>query len=497
MDNIIILKKEPKTILTKRGYAIVKKYFTKEIPRIKKELHVRAFISSDFGSKSTPFPIFLESEKKLYIPKHYAFKEFGNPDLNKLSIGETINLNFIGELRPKQIPIVNAYLNSCGEYDFVQNSNGGIISVPCGWGKTIMALNIISKLNKKTLIVVHKEFLLNQWKERIKEFLPDARVGLIQAGTIDVENKDIVISMLQSVSKKKYANDVFSGFGLTIVDECHHIGAEVFSRALPKINSYYSLGLSATPNRKDGLSKVFKLFLGPIVYKINKSPDKLVDVNVINFRDIKNTAYNKHEITRYGKMCLPKMITNISNNNNRNLLITCIAKRLVNKGKQVIILSDRRMHLEDLYKKLESFCTVGYYKGGMKQKDLDKSESCKIILGTYSMSAEGLDIPSLDAVIFTTPKSSIQQSIGRITRKKHKELPIAYDIVDQFSMFPNQYKKREKIYKRFDYNISVGHFSVNPNNINEHDIGVFLDTGFTKVVDKKTHTKKKSCLINE
>ena len=492
MDNIIIPKKKPRTILTKRGYAIVKKDFYDKLSKIKKDLHVRAFISSDFGTKSTPFPIFLESAKKLYIPKHYGFKEFGNPELNKLYKGDDIELTFSGTMRPKQIPIVDAFLQSCEGTDLTKKSKGGIISVPCGWGKTIMALNIITKLKKKTLIVVHKEFLLNQWKARIEEFIPGARVGLIQASVIDFENKDIVIAMLQSISKKTYETEVFHGFGLTIVDECHHIGAEVFSRSLPKINSYYSLGLSATPNRKDGLTKVFKLFLGPIVYKVTKSDDKLVDVKVINFNDVNNTSYNKHEMTMYGKMCLPKMITNISNNNNRNILIKCIAEKLVTNGKQVIILSDRRKHLEALYDKLESFCSVGYYVGGMKQKDLDKSEKCKIILGTYSMSAEGLDIPSLDAVIFTTPKSSIQQSIGRITRKKHTELPIAYDIVDQFSMFPNQYKKRAKIYKRFNYNIYTGDFSIN-SNFNESKIALFLDNGFSKVFSKK----KKKCLISE
>ena len=125
--------------------------------------------------------------------------------------------------------------------------------------------------------------------------------------------------MLQSLSIKTYDNKVFNDFGFSIVDECHHIAAEVFSRALPKINTYYSLGLSATPNRIDGLTKVFKMFLGPIVYKIDKD-NKCVEVRVIEYNEPHNKVYTKEELTFTQKLCLPRMINNIAGNNNRNAL---------------------------------------------------------------------------------------------------------------------------------------------------------------------------------
>ena len=419
------IKKEAKTILTKRGYAIVKKrfHFT-EIDKCKKDLTVKPYVKEDYGAKPTPFPIYLESSKKLYLPKHYGLEKFGEPDQVKITKGIEINLEFKGQLRPKQTPIVQAFLKSTDNGTFHTKSNGGIISVPCGWGKTIIALNLISKLKRKTIIIVHKGFLLNQWEQRIKEFLPGAKIGRIQGPTIDIEGKDIVIAMLQSISMKDYDTSVFEDFGFTIVDECHHIAAEVFSRSLPKINSYYSLGLSATPNRADGLQTVFAMFLGPMLYRITSADDKKVLVRVIEYND-NNATYSKNEITGYGKICVPRMITNISENENRNKLIVFLAKKLVDAGKQVLLLSDRRNHLSYLYGKINEFTTVGYYVGGMKQKDLDISEKANVILGTFPMSSEGLDIPTLDSIIFATPKSSIEQSIGRITRKKHEELPIA------------------------------------------------------------------------
>lgn len=489
----MISKKSPNKILTKRGYAIVKDSIDfKDLQKTKNDLMVKPFISGDYGIEAQAYPIYLESKKKIYVPKFYGFENFGNPDHIKLSKGSEIDLNFNGELREKQIPVVDAFLFTCRKGKMVNKSNGGIISVPCGWGKTIMALYLISKLNKKSIIIVHKEFLLNQWKERIQEFLPSARIGLIQGPKIDIEGKDIVLAMLQSLSIKNYDANVFKDFGFSIVDECHHIAAEVFSRALPKINTYYSLGLSATPTRTDGLTKVFKMYLGPTVYQIDKD-NKCVEVRVINYFEPGNEVYTKEELTYTKKLCLPRMINNIASNSNRNKLIIRLTKELLEQNRQTIILSDRRNQLSFLYGKINEFTSVGYYIGGMKQKELKKSEMCKVILGTFPMSSEGLDIPTLDAAIFATPKSSIQQSIGRITRKQHKNLPIAYDIVDNFCMFPNQYRKRERLYKKLKYKIFKTKINVTKE-ISDSSIEYSLDN-LTEYEYQKKNKKTAKCLI--
>ena len=353
-----------------------------------------------------------------------------------------------------------------------------------------MALYLIAALKRKTIVIVHKEFLLNQWIKRIEEFLPDARVGIIQASKIDVQNKDIVIGMLQSLSSKDYDIDkVFGDFGFVIVDECHHIAAEVFSRSLPKVNSYYSLGLSATPKRNDGLSHVFESYLGPMVYKVGKRDDKLVRVNVIRYYD-DNKDYKKEELSAYGKVCIPRMINNIVGRITRNLMIKSILRKLVKDGRQTLVLSDRRGHLGELFTMASEFATVGYYVGGMKQKDLDKSELQQVILGTYPMSSEGLDIPSLDAVIFTTPKSSIEQSIGRITRKNHAKTPVAYDIVDNFCLFPRQFDKRLRVYKKLEYDVYEQNIYIKENT-DENNIMYQLSQDMVKVELKKSRKKKK------
>lgn len=446
------------TCLTGKGFSVIKQSLPfRDLRRIRTELTVAPRVNENFGPPPKSFPVFLESHRKLYLPKHYGFEYFGNPGKVKVaSKGKRINLEFQGQLREKQLPAVRAFLDSCADGPLAEKSKGGVVSLPCGYGKTIIALYLIAQLKKKVLIIVHKEFLINQWRERIAQFLPDARVGLIKAQTVDVRHKDIVLGMLQSISMKEYDDSTFSSFGFTIIDECHHIGAEVFSRALPKINSWYSLGLSATPKRKDGLSKVFHWYLGPMVYQVKKRDGMKVDVKVLNYY-CNDQAYNKEEVTGFGKMCMPRMINNITQYRRRTELIIELVKKLRHDNKKILILSDRRQHLKDLHALVEMWgkASVGYYVGGMKQTALSKSERNDVILGTYTMSSEGMDIPDLDSIIFASPKSDIVQSIGRVLRKNHATNPIAWDVVDNFGPFVNQYKKRRAYYRRLKYAIHI------------------------------------------
>ena len=482
------------TQLTERGYVIIKEGIPfKDINRIKKDLMVSPYINNGYGKKAPTFPLYLESIKKLYLPIFYGLENFGEPLKKRIEYGEDINITFKGELREKQLPVLNKFLEQChtdfsSSEKFLQKSNGGIISLPCGYGKTILALYIISQLKKKALVVVHKEFLVSQWRERIEEFIPNARVGVIQGPTFDIENKDIVLAMLQSLSMKEYPSDAFSSFGFTVIDECHHIAAEVFSRALPKINSYYNLGLPATPKRKDGLSKVFHWYLGPMVYEIKQREDYPIQINNLLYSN-NDSDYLKEELNFTGKVCTPKMINNITQCKRRTIFIVEIVKILLKQGKKILILSDRRQHLTDIFNFIHTkkIATIGYYVGGMKQDDLKKSENNEILLGTYTMSSEGMDIPDLDAVIFASPKSDIIQSIGRILRKKHITMPVCWDIVDdKIRVFQNQAKKRAAYYKKMKYPIN--------NYVVEDDIDKHIQQFFhllTTPVDLQKQRKKK------
>ena len=158
------------------------------------------------------------------------------------------------------------------------------------------------------------------------------------------------------------------------------------------------------------------------------------------------------------------MINNVANYLPRTDLILETTKKVMEEeGRKMLILSDRRDHLKLMYAKLQEMgYDIGFYLGGMKQKDLDISETKTIILGTFSMSSEALDIPELNTLFMTTPKSNIEQSVGRILRKQHEIRPLIIDIKDNFVPFINQYKKRCTFYKKCKYQIEE--FEVDNNN---------------------------------
>ena len=436
--------------LSRDGYTILKSdHNTKELKSIKDDLTAKPYTMDDFSNgKEKKFYLYLESPKKLYLPRFYGLNRYGKPDIDKITDGEKININFKGGLRLEQEPVFDV------SYKQIIDTGGGIVSLKCGGGKTVLALYILSQIRMKTLVVVHKDFLMTQWRDRILEFLPDARIGKIQQDTVDIQDKDIVLSMVQSLSMKEYPEDTFESFGLAVFDECHHLGAEVFSRSMQKVSSKYMLGLSATPKRKDGLSKVFEWYMGDIVYKDEKKNEDYAEVQLVEceFTDIK---YCKEEINFRKEPCMPKMINNICEYLPRTELIVELTKKHQKEGRYVLILSDRRGHLNLMYKMLEGF-SRGFYVGGMKPDELRESQEQDILLATFSMASEGMDIPKLNTVILASPKSDVEQSVGRIFRQKadvRKFHPLIIDMQDTFSMFKNQSLKRITLYKKLNFTI--------------------------------------------
>ena len=441
-----------KCYLGNKGYTVPKKALNNDERReLKNALTVRPYIPKS-PIKPPAFSIYRESPNKFYIPRFYGKNEYGKPSLEKISEGDTIDLKFGGSLRDYQEKIVDVYKSTIADKD---NGWGGLLEIPCGRGKTVIALNIISQLKKKTLVIVHKNFLLTQWVERIEQFLPGARVGRIQGQVVDIDDKDIVIGMLQSLSMKDYPPEMFSSFGLTIVDETHHIAAEVFVRSLFQVVTKYVLGLSATMQRKDGLTKVFKMFLGDIIYSEKREGDDNVLVKAMTY-STDDVEFNKIKLDYRGNPQYSTMITKLCTFNNRSEFIINIIKDLLKEqtNEQIMILAHNRSLLKYLHDAIDDrdIASVGYYVGGMKEQDLKASESKKIIVATYSMAAEALDIKTLTTLILATPKTDVTQAVGRILRVKHKQ-PLVVDIIDKHNVFFRQWKKRESFYKKNNYKI--------------------------------------------
>lgn len=532
--------------LGNKGYTISKSELTpSQLLALKDMLMVKPFTP---GAPPTQvvklFPAYRESANKLYVPRYFGQDLFGPAISNKMSEGLPMNPDvvFQGSLREYQAPVVAKFLHHVSNNNTSKENEGeaGLLELPCAWGKTSASLYISSKLKRKTMVIVHKEFLMNQWIERIRQFLPMAKIGKIQCPVIDVEGKDIVLVMLQSLVMKDYPASLFETFGFTILDEVHHISSETFSNALFKIVTPKMLGLSATMERKDGTTNVFKMFLGKVVEKVERESNQSVRVHAITFRS-KDEDFNETVLDYRGKPQISTMISKLCNYSNRTEFVlqvltdfiatrtigslakehkeamdravppcqgcgnshhylvkntccnvvkyclSCVSGILeqIEKGRpkcpechkvlkyeqhyienpfvqpleqrHTLVLSHNLNVLHYLYNKIvcHNLASVGYYVGGMKEADLKKSEKKQVILATFSMASEALDIPTLNAEFLITPKTDVVQSVGRILRAKHAfSSPVIVDIKDTHSVFMNQWQKRKRYFKSQHYHIT-------------------------------------------
>jgi superfamily II DNA or RNA helicase len=261
--------------------------------------------------------------------------------------------------------------------------------------------------------------------------------------------------MIQTLYDKDYPGNTFSSFGLTIIDEVHRIGSEQFSKTLTKIITPYMLGISATVDRKDQLTKVLYMFIGKKIYTEARKDEDPVCVRGITYLT-NDTEFNEVEYDFRGMPKYSTMITKLCEYGPRSDFIVRVIGDLLteNPENQIMILAHNRSLLTYLYDSIihRNIATVGYYVGGMKQVALQATESMQIVLATYAMAAEALDIKTLSTLVMVTPKTDIVQSVGRILRVKH-ENPIIVDIIDHHDIFQNQWTQRKRFYKKCNYRI--------------------------------------------
>ena len=402
---------------------------------------------------ASKFYIYRKTDNQYYIPRFYDETLYQVKKLKSKDIIQNTDVRFLGKLRNIQVGFVERVLY------YLIKKNGCILSVPPGFGKTIMSIYISTKLKLKTLIIVHKTFLLDQWVQSLKKF-SNHEIGIIQGKKIDIENKTIVIGMLQSLSMKEYDDYVYNSFDLIIVDEVHHIATKSFSKALLKFNFHFSLGLSATPQRKDGLTKVYQYFLGKYIVNEKDNEDikkcleerkKEVVVYRCKFNHNKNDKLFKSILLYSNKeqYNISKMISNISQSEERNNFIYKKLKEIF-LNRYVLILSSRVIQLENLYQKFKTdFPDIksSLFIGKMSMKELTKSleNNVQVLFGTYEFISEGFDYPVLNTLFLITPRTDIVQICGRILRKI-KNNPIIFDFWDDITPFNYQAQKRYKYY---------------------------------------------------
>lgn len=411
---------------------------------------------SEYATRD-PFICYKELRENFIVPKMYGtriIREKGLPYIDVQCMGDNVDISFSGTLRDTQVDQVKKTIST------LEDIQGGVMCLYCGFGKTTCSLNISCHFKKKTIILVHTTALLEQWKARIEQFIEGSSVGVIQRDRVETESKTHVIALMQSISKRDYETSVFDSFGLMIVDEAHHVCASELSKCIGKIGCRLRLGLSATPDRKDGMTSFLYDSIGPVCSMVEREPED-IKVDVVS---VTNGPSDMVYMFRKGKQSpnIAKMVNNLCDPGNtravfRTGLITSMIKKCSDSGRHIIVLSDRRDHLKWLGTLLEGMgLDVGFMIGGISPGDIEGVSKSRVIMATYAYCSEGLDIPSLDTCVFVTPRSDVVQCCGRILRRcRGKQTPYIIDFSDDCPVFMGQAMKRRKYYKKLGASVMM------------------------------------------
>jgi len=357
-----------------------------------------------------------------------------------------VDFNFTGQLKPFQQEAVKTMISR----DF------GVLNAPTGSGKTVMALYIIARRDQPALIVVHTKDLAYQWIERVGEFLgiPADRVGFIGSGK-KIIGKKITVALVQSLYK--CAEEVSKNVGFLLVDECHRCPSRTFTEAVTDFDSKYMLGLSATPWRRDNLSKLIFWHLGDVHHKIDQSllvesGDVLAAEIIIRETDFKPYYDPVNEYS--------KMISELTSDDKRNRLIASdVAREVKDNNGICLVLSDRKKHcgvLQALLRyrhKISSELLTGDLSGSERLGVLDRLNKgdVKVLLATGQLIGEGFDRKDLSPLFLTTPikfSGRVLQYIGRVLRPAPgKKKARVYDYVDiKVDVLKAAARARQKVY---------------------------------------------------
>lgn len=444
------------------------------------------------------------AEEALHIE---AFRQKGGhilvPRQYGISLCATLGIQFVDETSPgveinfKTTPKPRQYqVEPLGEVEqAVDTYYDFLFRARTGWGKTIGSLIVASRIGVSTLIVVDQENLKEQWIKSLQEHFGFKKedIGIVQGSKCSYEGKAVTIAMVQTLSKRKYPQELYDYFGLVIVDEVHIIGAPTFHSVLLDFNAAYRFGVSATPKRKDGLQKLLEFNLGKVrVYIEDEHEPSAVYVAE------HDTVYSEYA-NRAAKM--GRFINEVAEDGSRNLLLAEAIAYLYDTGRDTLVLSDRIEHL----KHLESLCyylgipqeEMGVYAGYQLKYGYEKQlkpsrlppgctskteftpvelnliskrtksapldtikTTARVIFATYGKFSKGVDEPRLSGGVDATPRSTSEQVQGRILRKKDgKRTPIWVTVFDSKS-YRSLYALAQRVKDYEKNNASVSFWSI-------------------------------------
>lgn len=430
--------------------------------KIKKALTIFPQSTSSFSSGDQPTVLHLWAEEGDYIGiargffNTYLRKQIEDVQFMTSLGGNDLQKSKPISLRPGQGELIDKAISVIQQSPF----GGAILEAKTGAGKTVLGLETSRRLGLKTLVVVHTSVLLDQWLEEARKFFPHYRIGILQADKIDIKNKDLVIGMLQSASMREYPRQVYEEFGTIVIDEVHKTGAPEFSKMLTKFIPKHYVGLSGTIERKDRAENVFIHGMGQVISGMNEIAVMTPQVYFID------TGFVWVVQDQYGNVVdkpqnldrlKNKFLEKIAQDKTRNEIIIRQTLKAVEAKRNILILSERVAHVEELAARLKKLgvdakCMVGTTSKG----DRKLAASAQVICATNQLIGTGFNEPRLDTLIFASPIQEVIQPVGRILRLMDgKKTPLVLDLVDSGSYIGMVFgKSRCKRYRSRGWKIS-------------------------------------------
>lgn len=427
-----------------------------EIQKISSELLVVPS-NVDYVTKEElpPISMFHKNEYCIFVPPYYGIKRWGVPEYDFRKTGDDIQHTFSEKyFMLKKLRQDEAYESIMNKLKSIFGS--AYLGLPPGGGKTVVALKGGSDLGRVIGVIGHKDFLINQWKDRGTQYLPGVKIGIVQSDTIEFEGCDIILFMLHTVLyhlDDPVLHKAFNKCGTIIIDEARHINAKEFSKILPILTGKYMLALDGTPD-KSNTSMVLHHWIGPVTFQIKRDYDFRVRVKVLDIPYSKPKA--KFMINKdYNR---GRMITDLSLVKERNEGIADELSVIATTGDQTLVLSERVEHLkvlEAMLKKRVPDASAGQFESGIskKRERMLLIESKQFIFATFAMAAEALDIPTLRRLVYTIGKPNAEQSSARIMRGTSAEEPWIYDVYDKWSFWADYYETRHRFFRNEGFEI--------------------------------------------
>lgn len=461
-----------------------------DIPLLRNICTIVPKVSHSHDKIIRPIKMYRETEQYFGVPRHFYRKHSWRQDVTcTYDVSEGIplrpNSNKIVLREYDQEPVVKTLINSliAGKWGC------GLIEAFVAFGKTVCAIEIINRLGGNALVLVHSTALKDQWISRIKQFYPNARIGEVQGNTCSYKDKDIVIGMIQSImkDKEKYPKEFYRYFRTLICDEVHKLGAQEFSKAAPKFNTKYSIGVSGTIRRADGCTNVFKWTLGDIVVSADESlrikPNIYIRETGTSFDPIEKQVFDKRKNLIVTKSYAVQesnraiQLNHLAKDKERSKKIAADIILSLRVGRNPLVMSERKSILEDVSKYVKAFARVdpvlkvksishGFYIGGKDSIELEAASKCDVVYATIQLAKEGIDIQRLETLFLATPLADIEQIVGRVCRpkidwvdgkpivvkKKHNAMVLDYVDSDS-SLFKALSYKRKSQYSRLGWKI--------------------------------------------